>query len=635
MTFKNIYKILGFLICFFSPLICISESESVQFREEMQILQMFYQDKDLVISATRNPKPVSQVAENMTVITAEEIDAMNAHSIAEVLKRMPGIFLSAYNQDFGAASLVTIQGSDPIHVRVLLDGVTWNFLGSGAAEVNSIPVGIVKRIEVIKGPASSAWGSSLGGVVNIITKSAGDIKKPSGSVKVSYGERSTQDYSAEIFGSAGPVGCYFFGGSQKSDGLRNSRDFENNSFFSRFNLSVSKDVHIGLTAGYSEPETIFGELSYLDSVSKGSDRSFFSMASLKAAIADNLELNLDFHFFKQKFTQKVESYGLPDFSSKSKFDENTLGGSVNLVWHNRMHTTVIGFDVDHGSLAQTSTIEYQGVYARLKTEPDIDRWAVYANDTFLFDKFSITPGIRYDHNTKTGSFVSPSLGATYTVSKATLLRASVARGFTIPPLSYTSGGSFGLNPNHSLDSEEVWSYQAGAESTAARYLWIRGTFFYHELKKAIVLKSSRMSETSHFINKGTVRRQGVELESETLPFYNISLTAGFAFVRSDRSGKLGTLDAYTYSLGVKYDDKKSFNAELFGHYVWWNIDKIYGAEYNDFIWDININKKIFSGSLFDAELFCAGHNIFNGAQYVVSYSKNPKRWIEAGVKVKF
>lgn len=143
------------------------------------------------------------------MIKAQDIEAMNAHTVAEVLNRVPGLFIN-FNQDFGANSLISIQDSEQRHVLVLVDGIPWSFLSEGSAETNSIPVGIIERIEIIKGPASSAWGASLGGVINILTKSAGDTKRPTGMVKASYGQGDTQDYSAQISGLAGPVGYYLF-----------------------------------------------------------------------------------------------------------------------------------------------------------------------------------------------------------------------------------------------------------------------------------------------------------------------------------------------------------------------------------------------------------------------------------------
>jgi len=160
-----------FLLCFTLTLTSLCQTSAAQSEEEMKILRMFYREKDLVVSPTRHPKPISQVAENITVVTAREIEEMNAHTVAEVLNRIPGLFIN-FNQgieSFGSTSLIHIQGSEQRHVLVVVDGVRWNFLSEGAAETNSIPVGIIERIEVIKGPASSAWGSSLGGVINIIT----------------------------------------------------------------------------------------------------------------------------------------------------------------------------------------------------------------------------------------------------------------------------------------------------------------------------------------------------------------------------------------------------------------------------------------------------------------------------------
>jgi vitamin B12 transporter len=269
-----IFLSLIFVILFFYPSVSAQSAEGSFREEEMQILRMFYKEKDLVVTPTRTPKPISQVAENITVITAKDIENMNAHTVAEVLERVNGIFVDFGGHDFGSTSLLHIQGSEDRHVLVLLDGVPWNFLNGGNAETNSIPVRIIQRIEVIKGPASSAWGSSLGGVINIVTKNIGNADNLAGSISASYGERSTQDYSAEISGKAGAVGYYLFVGRQDSNGLRNDRYFENNSFYSRFNIPISTDVKFDFTMGYSEPYISFGDFPIGDMTSRGIIRVF-------------------------------------------------------------------------------------------------------------------------------------------------------------------------------------------------------------------------------------------------------------------------------------------------------------------------------------------------------------------------
>jgi Outer membrane cobalamin receptor protein len=602
----------------------------------MQVLQMFYKEKDLVVSATRNPKPISQVAENMTVITAKDIENMNAHTVADVLNRIPGLFIN-YNKDFGAPSLLLIQGSEERHVLVVVDGIRWNFLSDGHAETNSIPVGIIERIEIIKGPASSSWGSSLGGVVNIITKNAGNTTRPSGSLSASYGKRETQDYKAQVAGLAGPVGYYLYAGRQDSDGLRASRSFETYSLYSKFHLPISSKVNTEFTLGYSEPEMKIGDFPSYDIAQKGAGRIFFATASLDASLTKELSFAVSFHEFKQRFSQKFTSlglYGLPDDPPGALFehdiyDEETTGGDAKFTWTHGMHTAILGGEFDHGTLDQTIRIP---PFPTILTHPGIDRWGVYANDTIVINRWSITPGIRYDRNNITGSFVSPNIGVTYRVCKDSILRASVARGFTIPPLSLLAGGTSSLLPNSSLKPEKIMSYQIGGETAALKYLWLKATLFRQEVNDTLTYAPPTI------VNGKKVRRQGGELSLQTVSFYNFYFIGGFSYIHfSPPSESTGTKDLYSYSLGFRYDDNKSLRAELFGHYVWWNLGSDFGfmAKYDDFIWDLNLTKKIFPREKTSTELFLTAHNLFNSSQYFSGDSKNPRRWIEGGIRVKF
>ncbi|MBW2742129.1 MAG: TonB-dependent receptor, partial [Deltaproteobacteria bacterium] len=561
------------------------------------------------------------------------IEDMNAHTVAEVLNRVPGIFVN-FNQDFGATSLFHIQGSEPRHVLVLLDGIPWNYLNSGSVETNSIPAGIIERIEIIKGPASSAWGSSLGGVINIITKPAGNSEKPGGSISASYGKSNSQDYSAQVASKAGSVGYYLFAGHQKSDGLRGSRNFDNTNLYSKVKIPVSTDVNIGFTVGYSEPQIKLGDFSIGDITQTGDTRTFFGTASLDALLSRKFSLNFSVYHFKQKSVLTSDQLSTGKLYKDFSYDEETTGGSGKLVWRHGIHTAVLGVDFSRGKLDQTTTVP-DNEPPTTKTHPDIDKWAIFVNDSITIDRWSITPGIRYDYNDITGLFISPSLGLTYELGEDSILRASVARGFTIPSLSWTSGGALYLDPNPSLDPEEVWSYQAGVETSIVNYLWLKATVFHHELKNALVVAYGELPANDIYINKGKVRRNGLEIEAETVPIYNMSFSASFAYVDIDPTDKRDASYNYACNIGIRYDDKKSFRAELFGHYVWWDLDEDYMAEYDDFIWDLNLNKKIWSEEKTATELFLTAHNIFNGSQYTYGDSKNPETWIEAGIRFKF
>nr|MBL0716553.1 TonB-dependent receptor [Desulfobacterales bacterium] len=208
-----------------------------------------------------------------------------------------------------------------------------------------------------------------------------------------------------------------------------------------------------------------------------------------------------------------------------------------------------------------------------------------------------------------------------------------ARGFTVPPVPCVSGGGLSYTPNKSLDSEEIWSYQGGFETAAAKYFWIKATYFFHNLHKELNLDQTK----GLFINHGKTRRQGFEFEAQTIPFYNFTCLAGFSYVHIKSSEKSDTENKYTYSLSIKYDDKKTFYAALFGGYTWWNIEDeaFMNSNYDTFIWDLNINKKLNFKRNLCPEIFLTAHNIFNGSQYVQGDFKNPRRWVEAGLRVRF
>ncbi len=621
-------------------------SRSEKSQETIQELLLFWDEKELYVqSPTRHEKPISQAAENITVVTAKEIEDMNAHAVAEVLNRVTGVFVDFQGQNFGSSSLLHIQSpnhpsSPERHVLVMLDGVVWNFINSGTAETNSIPVRIIKRIEVIKGPASSSWGSSLGGVINIITKDAGDTKRPAGVLSASYGERNVQDYSAEIAGKAGTVGYYVSAGRQDSGALQYYRTYERSNVYAKIAVPLSDTVKLGLTTGYSEPRMDFGRFYSGALASSGAAYTFFTTATLDALLNKDLSFNASLHTFKQKFDQANDFINPSSLYQNNVVDEDTLGGTGKLVWTHGAHTAVLGVDISHGKSDMERDagpfLQARGVAPVTLLSPSIDKWALFANDTITLGGFSITPGVRFDHNNITGSFTSPSLGVTYKLFEHTIIRASVARGFTIPPLTYTSSGGLFLAPNPSLKSETVWSYQAGIETAITEYLWFKATAFRHDLKDSLnAERISPISPTRMFFNEGGMRRQGMEFEAETAPLHNVSFNAGYAFVRTDSAQGIGNFDTYEYNLGMKYDDKKSFMADLFGHYVWWDQPAASAAEYGSFLWDLNLRKKVCATEATSTEVFFTAHNIFNAAQYSNDSYINPSRWLEAGFRLKF
>jgi vitamin B12 transporter len=151
------------LCCTFFGGIALAEEEE----EDALALYSGWQEEST--SASRSPKPLSQSPENITIVTARDIEIINAHTLADVLATIPGIQTHVLGGP-GSSTYTYIQGASFPHTLVMLDGAPLNKI-SNFSDVGSVPARIIERIEIVKGSASSAWGPALGGVINVITKS--------------------------------------------------------------------------------------------------------------------------------------------------------------------------------------------------------------------------------------------------------------------------------------------------------------------------------------------------------------------------------------------------------------------------------------------------------------------------------
>lgn len=606
-----------------------------------QELLLFWEEKELYVqSATRVEKPLSQTAENVSVITAKEIEDMNAHTVAEVLKRVPGMFVDTYVNDFGSASSISIQGSEDRHVLVLLDGVAWNFLSGGNAETSSVPIRIIDRIEIVKGPASSAWGSALGGVINIITKGTGDTTLPKGMASVSYGERNTQDYGAELSGKGGPVGYYLQAGRQKSAGLRNNRTFDNNTLYAKLNAAPTRDLDLTVTAGYSDPEQSMGEIPSFGISGRTKISSLHATGAFDYRLAPGWAVKGSTYFLRQRLDSRNNFLGSNDLFKGLVDEERTVGGSLRLTYSGSGQNAVVGADASRGVMDQTNLAGplYQsfGVPASAAVSPSITKWALFANDTISYGSLSVTPGVRLDHNNVSGYFFSPSLGLAYELGERTVARASVARGFTSPPLGFTSGGGIFVLLNRALSAEKVWSYQAGLETGLADYLHLKGNLFRHDMTNEMTVELVPGNAPNRTVNnRGNVTRQGFEIEAETAPFHNVSLKGAHTYVNVDRHSDPEAIVNYSYLMAIKYDDRQSLMGQLAGTYTWWDKPAANDARYNTFVWDLNLSKRFQTVGTTSTELFLAVHNLFSSNYCTVAAYPNPGRWFEGGVRVRF
>lgn len=616
---------LSFILTIFFFLPCAS----AQSEEEMQILHMFFKEDELVVTPTRTLKPLSQVAENITVVTSDEIEEMSAHTLTDVLNTVTGVQMDIRGGP-GSETVTFIHGSEFKHVLVMMDGVTLNNFSDNVTDIGAIPVQNIERIEIIKGPASSSWGSSLGGIINIITKSHEDSENTRGTLSASYGERDTGDYRAEASGKVDSLGYYIYAGNIVSDGLRPNTDFDENNLYTKLKWDINNKTDIILTFGYNKGSRGRGEDPEAELSFSNDFKYLFSTLSVDYLLTDEAGLTLSFRTLR-----KNAEFFLIELNTGNElittYDDKGDGGSAKLTWNYDIHNMTFGADYDNGELE----LESNGITDELQR---LEKWAFFANDTIgLSDKLSVTPGIRYDHTSTSDDFLSPSIGGTYSLDEKSVIRGYIARGFNTPSFSETFGTGPYFVSNPDLEVEKVWSYQAGVESIIFKYIRVKTTLFRHDISDAIAyepLPGGRFTA----VNKKKQRRQGVELEIKTIPIYNTSLSAGYAFVDAkdrDIDEILLNVPRYTYDIGMQYNDKKSFKAVLKGHYIWWNAESDLKGKYNSFIWDLYLTKRMYGNDKKRVHVFLSAHNIFDGSQYLIGAFKNPGRWIEGGTRLNF
>ncbi len=126
--------------------------------------------KETVVSATRTPTRADELVSDMVVIYRAEIEKSAGRTLPEILGRVPGVQFSA-NGGLGKNSNVFIRGAEPRHTILLIDGVRYGSATAGTPAWDTIPVDMIERIEVLKGPASALYGSeAVGGVVQIFLR---------------------------------------------------------------------------------------------------------------------------------------------------------------------------------------------------------------------------------------------------------------------------------------------------------------------------------------------------------------------------------------------------------------------------------------------------------------------------------
>lgn len=160
--------------------------------------------KETVVTATRTETRADDLISDVAVIGREQIEASTARTLPELLARTAGLQMSA-NGGRGKQSSVFIRGAENRHTILLVDGVRLGSATAGTPSWDTIPVEMIERIEILKGPASALYGSDgVGGVVQVFTRKGREGFHPHAALTAgSYGHRTA---SAGLSGGQGGLG---------------------------------------------------------------------------------------------------------------------------------------------------------------------------------------------------------------------------------------------------------------------------------------------------------------------------------------------------------------------------------------------------------------------------------------------
>ena len=649
------------LLCFscclpFSAVALAGQGAETETEQEMLL---YYDWNELHVEApTRRPTRIKDVAENISVITAQEIAEMNAHSVNEILRTVTGMRIG-FSEYYAGSGTNHIHTSSYQHNLILLDGVRINDVDQGFTYTTGIPVQIIDRIEIVKGPASSAWGSALGGVINIITKTGTQNSRPTGAVYGSYGERKSRDLRVDAGGGRRKFRYYLYAGRLDTDGLvpadpssdlSPDRFADSKNAYAKVNFDPSKDIALTFSAAYWRDRHLNVIRLERDWQNPFGVDDYFVRGKLEAGLAPEVKLDLNLHYFNNVFTDHYTVLGnglagnAGDFHHEYIYDNSTYGGDIRLTWDKGRHSMLLGVEyydgendksARYGSFLQSSgafPLESLGV-------AEVTNEAVFFNDTIRWDRFAITPGLRYDHvnisDVLVEDWLNPSLGMTYKITEDTLVRATVARGFVRPGTNRVTGltGTFGYAGNPELESQTAWSYQAGIESAAIKNMHLKADLFYHRLEDTWFFNRN----IGLLDNGGITKKKGFELEATAGPFEKFTPGLGFTYVRlnelEDKSGEFYCLNAK-----LRYKDRRIGTVTLFGQYLWLGTlqsVQVGSPRYDDMLWDLHYNKEILTTERTRTDFFFSVRNLFSGANYSDNYFLNPARWVEAGLRFHF
>lgn len=455
-------------------LTAIAATGSMARAEEMQVAAADVEE--IVITATARQQTIRNAPASISVITREDLERTPYREVTDALLEIPGV---AVTPGEGNSRDISLRGMAPKYTLILVDG---RRLSSRESRTNggSIseggllpPFEAIERIEVVRGPMSSLYGSdAMGGVVNIITRRIGDVWQ--GNVRVNGTLQLDDD-----FGNFGDANFYVSGPLADRLGLQvqgavNRREEDriiggtperrDDTISAKLGFDLTPDHRFLAEGGYFRQKVIAtaGQTFEATAEEPAGTESTQTQNRYVGSLSHSGDWGL-------ATSESYVQYEDAENVETEKRIKNTVGQSI---WVVPLPSNMLslGSYFRHEDLTDLTGNRLAG---STRTGASRTAWALFAEDELqLFDGFALTGGIRMDDDEQYGTNWTPRAYAVWNATDAITVKGGYSKGFRAPDLRQTladwgqssRGGNIYGNPN--LEAETSRTYEVALLYTA-------------------------------------------------------------------------------------------------------------------------------------------------------------------------
>jgi iron complex outermembrane receptor protein len=545
--------------------------------EELRLLK-----EETVVTAARHEQPISQAPSNVYVITDEDIRHSGATDIPTVLRRIPGIEVMQLS---GAQFDVSVRGDNqPLanKLLVLIDGrsVYEDIEGVVFWKAFSITLPEIKRIEVLKGPASAVYGfNAFDGVINIITKTPEEMSGTT--LQLGGGEFGTLTASAIQAGTIDKLGYRLSVGRDQNNQWRNRHAlaFRDHKFNVHTEYQFSGDSKLEVSGGLADVNRYDGPIAEANAESIRFTDGYAS-ARYQAG-----------KFLLHGYWRQYNPDGATSFADGlGQFLKITdLTGNPNFSFVANTYDLLAQYGLDFGI---NHNVILGGEYRRnnlsgnlISAESSEDRLGFFLQDEWrALPKVRVVAGVRLDLHTEIHATISPRLAFLYSPVLDHTFRLSGSVAYRPPTLFETAFRENVITTlpflpfpivtvgqgSRNLEPEQIISYEADYQGWYFKHrLRLRAAAFFNHISDLINFRATSSGTTAvndpghSDIYGGEIGGEGI-LASWLTGFANFSYQeVGQSFTDTVRRG----VPRFKFNLGLRGEWDNGLSADMVLHHV--------------------------------------------------------------------